>query len=128
MNLILNAEQAMESRGQGVVEVKAARRGDGFIELSVEDDGPGIPRAVQARIFEPFFTTKAPGKGTGLGLAVTFGIMRAHKGTIRVESEEGAGTKFILSFPVAGSHPAADIDAAEKSGPDGPNPGDQRAA
>src|SRR5439155_1169923 len=85
----------------------------GFIELYVQDDGPGIPRAVQARIFEPFFTTKAPGKGTGLGLAVTFGIMRAHGGAIRVESEEGAGTRFILSFRVAGSHQAAESDLAD---------------
>ena len=128
MNLILNAEQAMEPRGHGIVEIKAALRDDGFIELYVQDDGPGIPRAVQARIFEPFFTTKAPGKGTGLGLAVTFGIMRAHGGTIRVESEEGAGTRFILSFRVAGSHPAAEADPAEKSGPVDPTPGAERAA
>ena len=128
MNLILNAEQAMEPRGHGVVEVTAAAQADGFIELSVRDDGPGIPRAVQARIFEPFFTTKAPGKGTGLGLAVTFGIMRAHGGTIRVESEEGAGTRFILSFRVAGSHSATETDSAEKSGPEDPTPGDRRAA
>jgi len=128
MNLILNAEQAMESRGQGAVEIKAARQGDSLIELYVQDDGPGIPRAVQARIFEPFFTTKAPGKGTGLGLAVTFGIMRAHRGTIRVESEEGQGTKFILGFRVAGSQPAADADSTKTSGPEDPTPGDQRAA
>jgi two-component system, NtrC family, sensor kinase len=128
MNLILNAEQAMESRGHGSVRVKAAQRGADFIELFVQDDGPGIPRGVQARIFEPFFTTKAPGKGTGLGLAVTFGIMRAHGGTIRVESEEGRGTTFILSFRVAGSHPAADEPSATTSDPEDPTPGDQRAA
>ena len=126
MNLILNAEQAMEPRGHGTVEVKAAQQDDGFIELSVHDDGPGIPRAVQSRIFEPFFTTKPPGKGTGLGLAVTFGIMRAHGGAIHVESEEGRGTTFILRFRVAGSHPAADpIEASE---PEDPTPGDRRAA
>jgi signal transduction histidine kinase len=128
MNLILNADQAMESRGQGTVDVKAALQDDGFIELSVEDDGPGIPRAVQARIFEPFFTTKPAGKGTGLGLAVTFGIMRAHGGEIRVESEEGRGTKFILRFPVTASPPATDAPSIKTPGPEDPTPGDQRAA
>ena len=127
MNLILNAEQAMESRGSGRIDVKAVPQGDDFVELSVEDDGPGIPRAVQARIFEPFFTTKPPGKGTGLGLAVTFGIMRAHGGAIRVESEEGRGTKFILRFRVAGSHPATGAPSVT-SDPEDPIPGDQRAA
>jgi signal transduction histidine kinase len=127
MNLILNAEQAMESRGRGRIDVKAAPQDDDFVELSVEVDGPGIPRAVQARIFEPFFTTKPPGKGTGLGLAVTFGIMRAHGGAIRVESEEGRGTKFILRFRVAGSHPATGAPSV-KSDPEDPIPGDQRAA
>jgi len=128
MNLILNAEQAMEPRGHGTVEVKAAQLDDGFIELSVQDDGPGIPRAVQARIFEPFFTTKPPGKGTGLGLAVTFGIMRAHGGEIRVESEEGRGTTFLLRFRVAGSHPATEAPSVEASVPEDPTPGDRRAA
>jgi len=128
MNLILNAEQAMEPRGQGTVEVRAAQRDDRFIELFVKDDGPGIPRAVQARIFEPFFTTKAPGKGTGLGLAVTFGIMRAHGGAIHVESEEGRGTTFILRFRVAGSHPATDAPSVEASDPEDPTPEDRQAA
>jgi len=128
MNLILNAEQAMESRGHGTVEIKAAIQDHGFIELSVQDDGPGIPRAVQARIFEPFFTTKPAGKGTGLGLAVTFGIMQAHKGAIRVESEEGRGTAFILRFQVAGQHPTTDAPSIQTSNPEDPNPGDRRAA
>jgi len=128
MNLLLNAEQAMDPRGHGTVEVKAAQRDDGFIELYVQDDGPGIPQAVQGRIFEPFFTTKPPGKGTGLGLAVTFGIMRAHGGAIRVESEEGRGTTFILRFRVAGSHPATDGASIEAADPEDPTPGDRRAA
>jgi len=128
MNLILNAEQAMESRGHGTVEVKAAQRDDGFVDLSVQDDGPGIPRAVQARIFEPFFTTKPAGKGTGLGLAVTFGIMRDHGGAIHVQSEEGRGTKFILRFRMAGSHPATDAHPTKTPDPEAPTPGDERAA
>src|SRR2546425_1162771 len=128
MNLILNAEQAREPRGHGTVEVRAAQRDDRFIELFVKDDGPGIPRAVQARIFEPFFTTKAPGKGTGLGLAVTFGIMRAHGGAIHVESEGGRGTTFLLRFRVAGSHPAAGAHPIDAPGPENPTPGDPPGA
>jgi len=128
MNLLLNAEQAMEPRGHGTVKITAAQQDDGFIELFVEDDGPGIPRAVQARIFEPFFTTKPPGKGTGLGLAVTFGIMNAHGGAIRVESEEGRGTTFILRFRVAGSHRATDGTSIKASEPEDPPRGDRRAA
>ncbi|HYM82456.1 MAG TPA: ATP-binding protein [Candidatus Limnocylindria bacterium] len=101
MNLLLNAEQAMEARGEGKVEVTAIASPDGFVELRVADDGPGMPQHVQARIFEPFFTTKPTGKGTGLGLSVTFGIVRDHGGTIRVESTEGRGTTFFLRLPVA---------------------------
>jgi len=128
MNLLLNAEQAMEPRGHGTVKITAAQQDHGFIELFVEDAGPAIPRAVQARIFEPFFTTKPPGKGTGLGLAVTFGIMNAHGGAIRVESEEGRGTTFILRFRVAGSHRATDGTSIKASEPEDPPRGDRRAA
>jgi signal transduction histidine kinase len=112
MNLLINAEQAMESRGSGAVHVKAFGRDDGMVELQVADDGPGMPPHVQARIFEPFFTTKPTGKGTGLGLSVTFGIIRDHGGTIRVESAPGQGTTFFIRLPVAKSRGAALPEAA----------------
>ena len=111
MNLLLNAEQAMESRGHGAVTLGAREAGDGFVELFVQDDGPGIPDEIQARIFEPFFTTKPPGKGTGLGLSVTYGIIRDHGGSIRIDSEVGKGTTFIIRLPVAG-----DPDAVSRVG------------
>jgi two-component system NtrC family sensor kinase len=72
---------------------------DAFVEIRVEDDGCGIPKEQIARLFEPFATTKGP-KGTGLGLAVTWGIIDNHNGTISVESEVGAGTTFIVRIPV----------------------------
>ena len=100
MNLVMNAEQAMEERGRGVVNVTAARGADNFVEVRVSDDGPGIPKATAERIFDPFFTTKPAGKGTGLGLSVSFGIIRDHGGTIRVESEPGQGATFFIRLPI----------------------------
>ncbi len=114
MNLMLNAEQAIEESGKGgLVEVSAVRAGESHVELRVRDDGPGIPKHVVPRVFEPFFTTKPTGKGTGLGLSVTFGIVRDHGGTIRVDSEEGQGTTFVIALPVPGAAPAADAPPAE---------------
>jgi signal transduction histidine kinase len=72
---------------------------DEFVEVRVEDDGCGIPRAQLPKLFEPFATTKGQ-QGTGLGLAVTWGIVDNHNGTISVESEVGAGTTFIIRIPV----------------------------
>ena len=72
---------------------------DEFVEIRVEDDGCGIPRAQLPKLFEPFATTKGQ-QGTGLGLAVTWGIVDNHNGTISVESEVGAGTTFIIRIPV----------------------------
>jgi len=72
---------------------------DEFVEVRVEDDGCGIPKTQLPHLFEPFATTKGP-KGTGLGLAVTWGIVDNHNGTITVESEVGAGTTFVVRIPV----------------------------
>ena len=104
MNLMINAQQAMEPGG-GKVTV-ATRPIDGAIELRVADTGPGIPREIQSRIFEPFFTTKPAGTGTGLGLSVTYGIVHDHRGAIRIESEPGQGASFVLTFPAADGAPA----------------------
>ena len=67
----------------------------------MRDTGPGIPEEIQAKIFEPFFTTKPVGKGTGLGLSVSYGIVKNHKGDIRVESGAGQGTTFTITLPTA---------------------------
>ncbi|MBI3995405.1 MAG: HAMP domain-containing protein [Nitrospirae bacterium] len=98
MNLMINAQQAMEPSG-GKVSI-ATRVADDQVEIRVSDTGPGISPEIQAKIFEPFFTTKPAGKGTGLGLSVTYGIIRDHNGRIRVESEPGQGATFIMSFPM----------------------------
>jgi two-component system, NtrC family, sensor kinase len=69
----------------------------------VSDDGPGIPEAIRMKIFDPFFTTKEPGKGTGLGLSISYDIIvTKHGGTLKVESEPGEGTSFVIELPVAG--------------------------
>jgi light-regulated signal transduction histidine kinase (bacteriophytochrome) len=72
---------------------------DEFVEVRVEDDGCGIPREQIPHLFEPFATTKGP-KGTGLGLAVSWGIVDNHNGKIAVESEVGVGTTFVVRIPV----------------------------
>ena len=95
-NLLLNAAQS--SPGPCRVDVTAATV-DRFLELEVKDDGPGIPPESQERIFDPFYTTRSG--GTGLGLANVHRIVRAHGGTVEVESDVGHGARFILRFPLA---------------------------
>jgi signal transduction histidine kinase len=95
-NLLLNAAQS--SPGPCRIDVTATTI-DHFLELEVRDDGPGIPPETQERIFDPFYTTRSG--GTGLGLANVHRIVRAHGGTVEVESEVGRGARFILRFPLA---------------------------
>ncbi|HKQ60404.1 MAG TPA: ATP-binding protein [Candidatus Polarisedimenticolaceae bacterium] len=100
LNLLVNAEQAMQEAGRGSCIRFATRQAGDAIELRVEDDGPGIPPAIRSRIFEPFFTTKKVGQGTGLGLSICYGIVAEHGGRLRVESEEGRYTRFVIDLPV----------------------------
>ena len=113
MNLAVNARDAMPEGGRltistqvaGVARAGLARDPDvpagEYAVLSVADTGCGMTAEVKARIFEPFFTTKGPGKGTGLGLATVYGIVRQSGGHIAVESEPGRGTEFRVYLPVA---------------------------
>ncbi|WP_224961902.1 ATP-binding protein [Geomonas subterranea] len=98
MNLMINSQQAMGGTA-GLVRLSARRLEEGAVELRVSDNGPGIPKEIQAKIFDPFFTTKPAGQGTGLGLSVSYGIVKDHGGDIRLESEEGVGTTFIITLP-----------------------------
>jgi GAF domain-containing protein/CheY-like chemotaxis protein len=95
-NLVLNAVDAMPHGG--VLTLATARAGDEAL-VTVTDTGVGIPESVKAKIFDPFFTTKGP-QGTGLGLSMTYGIISRHGGRIEVESTEGRGSTFRLTFPL----------------------------
>ncbi len=107
--LLFNAADATSAGGH--VRIRVARGDEGSVMLSVEDDGPGIPPEVRERIFEPFFTTKPPGKGTGLGLAVVYGIVQSHEGRMEVISLPGLGTRFDVILPEYRS--AADAERKE---------------
>lgn len=130
LNLGANAAQAMEGRPgtigirvEGVtLDENAARPDPGlrpgrYARIAVTDTGHGMDAETQRRIFEPFFTTRPPGKGTGLGLCVVYGIVRAHAGAIVVHSEPGKGSKFDLYFPRANDVAAApdSIETARKT-------------
>lgn len=108
MNLLINARDALNEKYPGYHEDKviyisgylyteAARR---WIRLTVEDHGNGIPQNIQDRLFDPFFTTKPKELGTGLGLPISYGIMKEHHGKLSFETEEGEFTRFHLTLPV----------------------------
>jgi len=99
LNLINNALDAMDKKG-GEIRITAQHRGD-TVQISLADDGPGIPKANLSRIFDPFFTTKMVGKGTGLGLSICYGIINKMGGRIDVQSMPGQGTVFTISIPIA---------------------------
>jgi signal transduction histidine kinase len=72
---------------------------DDKIEITVEDNGNGIPENIVAKIFQPFFTTKPTGQGTGLGLSLAYDIVKVHGGEIKVNTKEGEGIRFIIQLP-----------------------------
>jgi signal transduction histidine kinase len=96
LNIILNALQAIEN--QGSVSIETAVEGSQIV-ARIADTGVGIDPDVMDQIWNPFFTTKVVGKGQGLGLAVTYDIIKKHRGEIDVHSSVGNGTEFILRFP-----------------------------
>ena len=109
LNILVNAQQAIDGPGKIVVEgrtyiskapVKPGVAPLPGVEIVVKDTGCGISEANLLRIFDPFFTTKEVGKGTGLGLSVSYGIIKAHGGTLKVESIVGVGTTFRIYLPI----------------------------
>jgi PAS domain S-box-containing protein len=107
LNLVTNARDAIHEKkkarldsGDEVITIRSFREND-RVAISVSDTGAGLPEADKNRIFEPFFTTKEVGKGMGLGLSITYGIVKDYGGEIEVCSDEGTGTTFKITFPFA---------------------------
>lgn len=96
MNLLNNAQESIDN--EGLIWIKTWKDNK-QVHVSIKDSGRGIPAKLKKKIFDPFFTTKDVGKGTGLGLSISFGIIEKHNGTIKVNSEKGEGTEFIVSIP-----------------------------
>jgi signal transduction histidine kinase len=104
LNLVTNARDAVGGQGEVSIESGFVPERPGWVRLKVSDTGPGIPPEILPRLFDPFFTTKE--QGTGLGLSVTYGIIRDHNGTIDVQSDPARGTTFTLTFPQFKAPPA----------------------
>jgi CheY-like chemotaxis protein len=124
INLVVNARDAMPTGGHLTIETGNLDIDDGYlsrhlhldvpvgpaVSLTVSDTGHGMNDEIKAHIFEPFFTTKEAGKGTGLGLATVYGIIKQSGGDIVVHSKPGAGTLFQMIFPASKAPPIADIE------------------
>lgn len=113
LNLVLNGAQAMQSSGGGRLTIRTRLAPDGdSVELTVQDTGEGIAAEDLPRVFDPFFTTKADGKGVGLGLAVLYGIVKAHEGEVDVTSKRNEGATFVVTLPLKLRQSGASPDKA----------------
>jgi signal transduction histidine kinase len=104
-NLISNAIDALEGQGEIILRTHFTHP---WVVVEVEDNGPGIPEEIQSRLFSPFFTTKPVGKGSGLGLHITYNIVQKHRGDIRLISKPGK-TRFLVALPVEIKAPGSDM-------------------
>jgi signal transduction histidine kinase len=104
LNLINNAFYAVDEKKKSGVEnyeptvSLSTKKEKDKVEIKVKDNGNGIPQKVLDKIFQPFFTTKPTGQGTGLGLSLSYDIVKAHGGELKVETKEGEGSEFIIQF------------------------------
>jgi len=120
LNLITNAEQAMERAEGRHHRLTVRTRNDGdIIRIEVEDTGGGIPPNLLERIFNPFFTTKPTGHGTGLGLSISLGIVREHEGRIWAENTPQGGARFIVELPVIAPRASGEFQAVHPAHPVG---------
>lgn len=99
LNLIINAVHALDDTSGATISI-STRLADEKVEIIIEDNGPGISSDVQQSVFEPFFTTKDVGKGTGMGLSISHGIISDHGGDIQLHSVVGEGSRFVIQLPV----------------------------
>jgi signal transduction histidine kinase len=106
LNLYNNAFYAVSERQKAegesfkpIVKIQT-KKVDSRVEVIVSDNGIGMPDKVVSKIFQPFFTTKPTGQGTGLGLSLSYDIVKAHRGEIRVATKDGEGTEFTIQLPV----------------------------
>ena len=106
LNLINNAFYAVDEKtkqnqvGYEATVSVSTKKVNGKVEIKVNDNGNGIPPKVLDKIFQPFFTTKPTGQGTGLGLSLSYDIIKAHGGQLKVETKESGGSEFVISFPL----------------------------
>jgi two-component system NtrC family sensor kinase len=108
INLLVNASQAMEKKGKIEIATKYDAVNN-IVSMELKDTGPGILPENRNKIFDPFFTTKRLGEGTGLGLSVSYGLMKTWGGNIAVDSDYGKGATFILTMPATGRHAESPI-------------------
>jgi two-component system NtrC family sensor kinase len=114
LNLVLNGAQAMQSRGGGKLTIRTrVIPQEECVELCVQDTGEGIAPENLSKIFDPFFTTKAEGKGVGLGLAVLYGIVKAHEGEVEVVSQRNQGTTFTVTLPLKSRNTPAEVQEVQ---------------
>jgi signal transduction histidine kinase len=98
LNIILNAFEAIKNHGRiSVISRDIHKKGNGYVQVEITDNGKGIPEKILEHIFDPFFTTKK--KGAGLGLSISHQIVQEHKGTIEVEIRAKKGTTFVINIP-----------------------------
>ena len=100
INLVTNAEYVVRGRKPAIVQLRTQAR-EGWVRLTVDDSGPGVPREIRGRIFDPFFTTKGPDEGTGLGLAICQRVVTEVGGKIWIEDSELGGARFVVELPAA---------------------------